>query len=273
MEAILTWTSYFHEKTILVTGAGNGIGRGLAISLSQYCKSLILIDIHESNLEETANLCSSRTSLRRLTLDVRDAQKCSEELLSCPCPDIIIANAGLGGLNPANGFSTTIDHKIMSVNYFGTVNCIAPFLPQLLQRGSGHIVGMCSLASMRGLLHATSYSASKAAQLSFLESLRLELQPHGIQVTTLLPGFIQTQMADHNEFPMPFTISVERCVEISLRSIARKKRHVMFPFPMNILGLINRILPVWLYDPIMRLINKNQDQAKAQIFTNSNQPK
>ena len=65
----------------------------------------------------------------------------------------------------------------MSANYFGTVNCIAPFLPQLLQRGSGHIVGMCSLASMRGLLHATSYSASKAAQLSFLESIRLITTP------------------------------------------------------------------------------------------------
>lgn len=268
----MTWTSYFHEKTILITGAGNGIGRGLAISLSQYCNTLILIDIHESSLEETVSLCSSKISCNSFVLDVRDAQKCKKKLLSCPCPDIIIANAGLGGLNPANGFSTDIDYQIMSVNYFGTVNCIAPFLPQLIKRGSGHIVGMCSLASMRGLLHATSYSASKAAQLSFLESLRLELQPHGIYVTTLLPGFIQTQMADHEEFPMPFTISVEQCVEISLRSIARKKRHVMFPFPMNILGLINRILPVWLYDPIMRLINNNQNDARAQIFTSSNQP-
>ena len=269
----MTWTSYFHEKTILITGAGNGIGRGLAISLSQYCNTLILIDINESSLEETVALCTSKALYKLFVLDVTDAQKCKGELLSCPCPDIIIANAGLGGLNPAHGFSTAIDHQIMSVNYFGTVNCIAPFLPQLIQRGSGHIVGMCSLASMRGLLHATSYSASKAAQLSFLESLRLELQPHGIYVTTLLPGFIQTQMADHEEFPMPFTISVERCVEISLRSIARNKRHVMFPFPMNILGLINRILPVWLYDPIMHFINKNQNQAKAQIFTNSNQLK
>ena len=130
----MTWTSYFHEKIILITGAGNGIGRGLAISLSQYCKSLILIDIHESNLEETASLCSKRALVRRLILDVRDAQKCSEEFLSYPCPDIIIANAGLGGLNPANGFSTTIDHKIMSVNYFGTVNSVAPFIPQLIQR-------------------------------------------------------------------------------------------------------------------------------------------
>ena len=74
VEVILTWTSYFHEKTILITGAGNGIGRGLAISLSQYCKSLILIDIHESNLEETASLCSERALVHRLILDVRDAQ-------------------------------------------------------------------------------------------------------------------------------------------------------------------------------------------------------
>jgi short-subunit dehydrogenase len=265
----LSWTSYFLKKKILITGAGNGIGRGLAISLSKYCDSLILIDIDITGLEETVSLCSTDASCEQLVLDLRHAENCHKALSNVPCPDIIIANAGLGGLNPANGFSTQIDHQIMSVNYFGTVNCIAPFLSSMIQRGSGHIVGMCSLAAMRGLLHGTSYSASKAAQMSFLESLRLELQPKGIHVTTLLPGFIKTQMADHEEFPMPFTISVEQCVDISLRSIAGQRKQALFPFPMRILATINRFLPIWLYDPIMRLINKDQ-KTQPQIFSNIN---
>jgi short-subunit dehydrogenase len=262
----LSWTSYFNQKKILITGAGNGIGKGLAISLSEYCDSLILIDVDMSGLEDTLAQCSPNTSCKLLQLDLRNAKQCNEVLSLCACPDIIIANAGLGGLNPAENFSTQIDHQIMSVNYFGTINCIAPFLPTMIQRGSGHIVGMCSLAAMRGLLHATSYSSSKAAQMSFLESLRLELRPKGIFVTTLLPGFIKTQMADHNEFPMPFTISVDQCVATSLRSIAGRKKVAMFPFPMKILASINRFLPVWLYDPIMRLLNQNQ-VAKPQIFS------
>ena len=262
----MPWTKYFSQKHILITGAGNGIGRGLAIQLSQYCASLTLVDIHGQSLQGTAALCTKHVSCELVTLDLRDSKQCQTVLQKIPCPDIIIANAGLGGLNPAQQFSTTIDHQIMSVNYFGTVHCIAPFLNEMIERKSGHIVGICSLAAMRGLLHATSYSASKAAQMSFLESLRLELSMQGIFVTTLLPGFIQTQMADHNAFPMPFTITVERCVDISLRSIAKQKRQVLFPFPMNILALLNRILPVFLYDPIMKFINRNQS-AQAQIFS------
>ena len=123
----MSWTTYFLQKHILITGAGNGIGRGLAIRLSEYCASLTLVDIHTQSLQDTVALCSSSVSCELLTLDLRNGEQCNKVLRNIPLPDIIIANAGLGGLNPAQQFSTTIDHQIMSVNYFGTVNCIAPF--------------------------------------------------------------------------------------------------------------------------------------------------
>ena len=119
----------------------------------------------------------------------------------------------------------------------------------MIARKSGHIVGICSLAAMRGLLHATSYSASKATQMSFLESLRLELSMMAFLSQHYFPVSFKHKWPTTMLSPHAFTITVERCVDISLRSIAKQKRQVLFPFPMNILALLNRMLPVFYMIP------------------------
>ena len=135
--------------------------------------------------------------------------------------DILIANAGLGGVNPGDSFSEEINRKMMSVNFFGTTGIISLILPQMIERKNGHIVGVASLAGLRGMPQAASYSASKAAQITFFESLRLDVKQYGIRVLTVFPGFIATKMTNHDEFKMPFMISPQKTAEKIISSIKK----------------------------------------------------
>ncbi|MBI2520331.1 MAG: SDR family NAD(P)-dependent oxidoreductase [Bdellovibrio sp.] len=257
----------------MITGAGSGVGRALAVKLAPHARALILLDISTEGLKATEQLINSAKNLRCHTLDVRSLeglQQLAQSLASNDLPDIVIANAGLGGINPAYAWNAEIDRRFMEVNYFGTSNLVAVFAPIMAKRRSGHIVGVCSLAAMRGLPMAASYSASKAAQLTLLESIRNDLRPYGVFVSTFLPGFIKTPMADHNEFDRPFMITSEDCADEIIKGTARKVAQLMFPWPMRILGRINRLLPVLIYDFLIpRLSGARSSAPKTpKIFGN-----
>lgn len=266
---------FYREKVVLITGAAGGIGQGLALSLASVCEALVLVDISESRLQETIAQCKALgdVTLYSLCVDISDEQQMLAAYSTLPkdfCPDVIFANAGVGGLNPAQVFNVAVDRQIMSINYFGTVHSVAPFLSKMIKRGNGQIVAVSSLASLRGLPAAASYSASKAAMNNLMESWRLDLAPYGVQVSTFLPGFIQTAMANHQDFDMPFTVSVTDCVQIILGGTAKKKKRVLFPWPMKFLALANRMLPIWLYDWLLPIINGGMNASEAKIFSAEN---
>lgn len=259
--------NYYRDKSILITGAASGLGKELALILSHQAKNLILLDINEEALRETKKECEeSDCQVFLFTVNLLDekAHLFSEE--DFPLPDYIFANAGVGGVNPGFNFSMDIDAKIVGINYSGLVKTIAPFLQAFKERGSGHIVGISSLASMRGLPGASSYSASKAAVNNFLESLRMDLRPYQIYVTTVLPGFIQTPMANHDEFDMPFTQNATTSAIKVLKAVARKKRVYAFPKLMYWGTLLNRLMPAFLYDSIMPRVSGQSKDLKARIF-------
>jgi len=270
--------NFYREKVIVITGAGSGIGRTLALKLAPMAKALVMIDINGDNLNKVAGECqqlASKLTIYSLICDVRqieamkeNAQKLADKNL---VPDVIIANAGLGAVNPGPYFDINVDRRLMEVNYFGTTNTIMAYLPFMLKRRAGNIIGVASLAGLRGLPLAASYSASKAAQISLLESLRNDLKFYGIKVTTVLPGFIQTPMADHNEFDRPFMITAEHCAEVILDSGARGIRQKLFPWPMAMLSRLNRFLPPWLFDFLVPRLSKGtlhpEDSARpAHVF-------
>lgn len=247
---------YFNAKKILISGAGSGLGRELAIQLSQSARELVLVDINQEQLAQTAKLIGEKAKV--ICADVSNGEFMQKALaLHLDC-DVVLANAGVGGVNPAQNFSQTIDHRIVSVNYFGTVHTITPFISDMIRRKSGHLVAIASLAGLRGLPAASSYSASKAAQINFMESLRVELWLLGIKVTTLLPGFIATSMTEHDEFQMPFMVPVEVAAKHCLKKISEGSRVNMFPWNLALLARVNRFLPPFLYDLTMRLINKSK---------------
>ncbi|HXH30808.1 MAG TPA: SDR family NAD(P)-dependent oxidoreductase [Bacteriovoracaceae bacterium] len=236
---------FFQGKNVVITGAASGIGQDLAVVLISWGVKVALFDIQRIPLENKDNFL----------VDVTDAEgmdrACRALIDSWGRVDIVVAAAGVGGINPAPYFSLAIDKKIMSINYFGTVNTFAPFIEHLSKNSSGHLVGICSLAAFRGLPQAGSYSASKAAQMTLLESFRLDLKKSGVRVSCIHPGFVTTPMTEHDEFEMPFKVSVRESTNIILRAIASGKSQTGYPWQMSLLSKLNRLLPNCVYDFLM----------------------
>ncbi len=244
---------WYQGKNVLITGAASGIGKDLALVLAQNGAKLALIDLQPGILVEVQAQCSPQTLT--FVADIRDPERMSaiisEVLSKWGHVDVAIACAGVGGINPAPIFSQEIDAKVMAVNYTGTVNTLAPLIPSMMARKSGNLVGISSLAALRGLPFAASYSASKAAQMTWLESLRIDLKPHGIYVTSIHPGFVATPMAEHDEFKMPFKVGPRDSSNRILRAIAAGRSQYHYPFLISFLARFNRLLPNFIYDFIM----------------------
>ncbi|MEO5970605.1 MAG: SDR family NAD(P)-dependent oxidoreductase [Bdellovibrionia bacterium] len=267
----------FAGKTVLITGAASGIGRELALQLSQSGSNLILVDLQDVALQEVAASCFTKNAhqqkitLLPVTADVTNLKKMEElrdQLHSLGIsPDIIIAAAGVGGLNPAPRFSIPLDQRMMAINYHGTVNTFAPFISTLLQKKSGTLIGISSLAGSRALPYAASYSASKAAQLALLESFRMDLRDDGIRVLTVQPGFVDTPMANHSQFKMPFRISAKRAATKILQAIADRKSVISFPWPMNWATTFSRLLPNFVYDRLMPRMGGIDRNVVPQAFS------
>jgi short-subunit dehydrogenase len=117
----------------------------------------------------------------------------------------------------------------------------------MLQRGSGHIVAVSSLAAYRGLPGAAAYSAAKAALSNMLESLRIDLRPRGIAVTLLCPGFVRTRPSVKKK-RKPFQLEVEEATRRMYGAIIARKRYYAFPLPLVLAAAVGRVLPASLYD-------------------------
>jgi short-subunit dehydrogenase len=116
------------------------------------------------------------------------------------------------------------------------------------QAGKGSLVGIASVAGVRGLPGAGAYSASKAAVISYLESLRVELNQEGISVTTIAPGYIKTPMTDINQYGMPFLMAPDVAARKFAQAISNKKRFIVIPWQMGWVARLMRFLPPWLWD-------------------------
>jgi short-subunit dehydrogenase len=259
---------YFKGKSVLITGAASGIGRELCLRLAPIIGQGLALDRNAEGLQSLKReLGGAVGKFHFEAADIREPEALEKVFPSSQfSPDIIIANAGLGGVNPANAFDLELDRKIMEVNYFGSVHTVYPYLGAMKKRQSGHLVFVASLAGLRGMPQASSYSASKAAQIALAESFRFDLAPFGISVTVVMPGFIATPMANHKEFDKPFTISTAKCVQIILQSVAGKCKLVRFPWPMALLAWCNRLFPAWLSDFIGRRATKGQIKDHAVLF-------
>lgn len=240
------------SQRVFITGASSGIGQALARHYAKQGARLGLAARRTEALEQLAAQFGPRC--RIYPLDVRDAEALSlaaEDFIQhFGAPDIVIANAGVSR-------GTLTEHKedaaafkaIMEINVLGMVHTFQPFIAAMkASRDKGSLVGIASVAGVRGLPGAEAYSASKAAAISYLESLRVEMAAYGIAVTTIAPGYIRTAMTAANPYPMPFLMDADVAASKFADAIAAKRRFVIIPWQMGVAARLMRLLPAGLWD-------------------------
>jgi short-subunit dehydrogenase len=238
---------------VFITGASSGIGTALAREYAARGAALGLTARRREALEQLAG--ELNTSVAVYPLDVRDAAAlraaATDFVKRFGVPDVVIANAGVSsGALTEEVDDLPVFQEIFDINVMGIVNTFHPFITGMRDRCSGTLVGIASVAGFRGVPGATAYSASKAAAISYLEGLRVELHGSGVSVITICPGYIRTPMTAKNPYPMPFILDVEDAARRFARVIDRKKSFATVPWQMAAVGFFLRRLPNWLYDPV-----------------------
>jgi len=238
-------------RRVFITGASSGIGAALARHYAAQGAQLGLTGRDRERLQQVADGLGCPCAI--YVADVRDAaamqQAARDFLEKYGVPDIVIANAGVSrGTLTEYAEDLPAFRAILETNVLGLVHTFQPFLQAMRQSRSGSLVGIASVAGLRGLPGAGAYSASKAAAINYLESLRIELSGSGVNVTTLCPGYIKTPMTDVNTHPMPFLMDVDVAARKMARLIAQKRRYAILPWPMALVGCLMKLLPACLWE-------------------------
>jgi short-subunit dehydrogenase len=212
--------------------------------------SLGLVGRRGQALDELA--ASLPGSHRCYALDVRDRtalHEAARDFIGDGGIDVVVANAGIsaGTLTEELGDFDTF-RAIVDTNLIAMVSTFEPFIPVMKEARRGRLAGIASVAGIRGLPGAGAYSASKAAVIAYCESLRNELSPHGIAVTTVAPGYIRTPMTDHNPYRMPFLMDADVFAAKAAAAIEGGTRYTVIPWQMGVVAKLLRLMPDALYD-------------------------
>jgi NAD(P)-dependent dehydrogenase (short-subunit alcohol dehydrogenase family) len=201
------------------------------------------------------------------TGDVRDAAALASAAADFSArfgvPDVVIANAGISrGVLTEAAADLPVFRAILDTNVLGIVHTFHPFLAAMRERRRGTLAGIASVAGFRGLPGSGAYSASKAAAIAYLESLRVELHGGGVAVVTISPGYVATPMTAGNRYAMPFLLPAERAARLIARAIERRKRHYVLPWPMALVGRALRLAPDALYDAALARAPRKSRQPR-----------
>jgi short-subunit dehydrogenase len=248
--------SFWKDKVVFLTGASSGIGEALAIEMAKRGAILGLLARRGELLKTLAQKCEADGGTARyFASDVVDAeavQKAADALRSeFGRVDILIANAGIGGKDKeTQNLQPEFVKKVIDINLMGAVNSVYAVLPPMLERGSGQLVAISSLAGFRGLPKSAAYSASKGAMTNLFESIRLDVQDRGVAVTIIQPGFIKTPLTAGRKNKLPFVMELEDAIPFFLAAIEKRKKFAAFPWQLATFVRLGRIFPAWLYDKI-----------------------
>ncbi len=248
-----TWNG----KVVMITGASSGIGRELAVELARRGAKLGLVARRAAALDEVvAEIEAVGSKALALPGDVQDSTSivaAVEKLRAELGPiDVLIANAGIGPTKDASALSGDEVAEVISINVIGAANSATAVVPEMVKRGQGQLVVISSLAAYRGLPKSAAYCASKAAVSAFFESFRLDLEPKGISVTIIHPGFIKTAITAGRQAQLPFLMELDDAVKKIIRAIEQRKKTYSFPWQLATIVRASMIMPIWMYDWISR---------------------
>jgi short-subunit dehydrogenase len=237
---------------VFLTGASSGLGAALA---RRYAAQGAVLGLYARRLDPLQRLAAmlAPASCSVYAGDVRDASSlrtaAHDFMVRYGAPDVVVANAGVSiGTLTAHEDDNDTFRTILDTNVLGMVHTFQPFMSAMVAEKHGKLVGVASIAGFRGLPGSGAYSASKAAAISYLESLRVELAGSGVDVVTLCPGYIATPMTERNPYPMPFLLSADEAARLTMRAISRGRRFYVFPWQMACVGTVLRALPRPVYD-------------------------
>lgn len=244
---------------VFITGASSGIGEALAKEYASRGASLGLVARRSEVLQQLAKSIQAKYKVivEVYLADVCDKtalqQAASAFIAKIGLPDIVIASAGVS-IGTLTQYAEDIDSfkMVMDINVLGLVNTFQPFIEGMIKQQHGQLVGFASVAGIRGLPGAGAYSASKAAAIAYLESLRVEMRTNGIAVTTIAPGYIRTPMTNINPYKMPFLMEVDVAAAKFAKAIAAKRRFTVIPWQMGVVARGMRFIPPFLWDFMMR---------------------
>jgi short-subunit dehydrogenase len=260
-------------KLVFITGASSGLGQALAKQYYQQGYRLALVARRVEDVKNWVSANSINESCYQIYgADVTDADtmvRVGEQCIAQQgLPDVVIANAGISiGIDTAYRADVDVMASVLATNTVGMMATFHPFVVAMTARAQalakttgqavsrsdfgGCLVGVCSVAGIRGLPGHGAYSASKAAAITYCESLRVELRDAGIHVVTLCPGYIDTPLTRKNPYSMPFLMQADDFAREAFKAIDARSSYCVIPWQMGVVGKLLRFLPNWLYDRVL----------------------
>lgn len=243
-------------RTALVTGGSSGLGRGLALWLTRRGVKVW------AGARRTAQLEALRAEagelLLPLTMDVSDAEATFAQVRALDGEsgglDLVIANAGIGEKTSARAPDFASINRMIQVNVAGASATLCGALPGMVERRRGHLVGISSLAGLLAFPGSSTYCASKAYLRMFLDGLRLDVTRFGIDVTSIHPGFVKSEMTDKNEpGTMPFLMELEPAIELMGRALLQRRQQLSYPWQTSAVVRLGGALPVSWWNALAKV--------------------
>jgi NADP-dependent 3-hydroxy acid dehydrogenase YdfG len=245
---------------VWITGASSGIGRAVAL---EYARAGATVAASARSAEALAALAAEPAAggrIQAFPVDVTDRAAMLEAVerieASLGPIELAILNAGTHEPVDARAFDAAVFDRLFAVNLAGTVNGLAAILPRLVARHAGHVALVASVAGYGGLPTAAAYGATKAAMINLAEALKFDLDPVGVRVSLVNPGFVRTPLTDKNPFAMPALMEVDDAARALVRGLARGGFEVTFPRRFTYVLKLLRLLPYRLYFPLMARITR-----------------
>jgi short-subunit dehydrogenase len=261
----------FANQVAVITGASSGIGRALAHVLAAEGAKVGLVARREAELAAlAAEVAAAGGKAAYAPADVSQREPTVAAIRQVAAQlgpvDLLIANAGVGAptvVEPA--FNVADVEKMFRVNVFGVVYAIEAVLPDMLQRGKGHLAAVSSMAAYRGLPGESAYCSSKAAVNTFMEGLRVQIRGRGVAVTTVCPGFVRTPMTEVNDFKMPWLLEADDAARRIVAALRRKRKVSNLPWQMALLMKVTAWLPDWALARAMSKYNEDPPFPKQPL--------